>query len=153
VLYFFRTRQGRVVYSRGKHGFTPSALLRIAWDLEARTDEDAGILGFALVIISTKITHFARVAGEVLNLAEIWPEWFKYLDALGATAWATKYNQLYPLRAAEIYANIEAWRAEAAIRITEEATLSSLQEELDRLRAENAALRDTIDQLSSPPVA
>jgi hypothetical protein len=153
MLYFFRTRTGRVVYNRKKHAFNPSALLRIAWDIEAKSEVDAGVLAFALVIISTKITHFSGVAGEVLNLAEIWPEWFKFLDALGHEKWAADYNQKYPLKAAEIYANIEAWRARSAQREIEQASLIELQEEVARLRAENVALRDQMDDLLNPETA
>lgn len=145
-----RTRAGRIVYNHPKHAFDPSALLRITWDQEPASEQDAGILAFALVILSTKITHFAGVGGEVLNLAEIWPEWFKYLDALGSTPWATRYNNLYPLRSSEIYANIESWRARSAQREIEQATNIELQQEVDRLRAENASLRE---ELSNRPPA
>ena len=153
MIYFFRTRAGRVVYKRKTHSFTPTALLRIAWDVEALSDVDAGVLGFALVIISTKITHFSGVAGEVLNLAEIWPEWFKFLDALGHEKWAADYNQKYPLKAAEIYANIEAWRARSAQREIEQATLIELQNEVNRLRAENVALREQLYEFQNPETA
>ena len=113
------TRTGRIVYNRKKHALSAADVLRMAVDLELKSEFDVGRLSLALLLFEIKIEDFAGFAGNGINLAEIYPLWYNYLDAQKSEKWATEFRQKHPVKATLISIALEAWKALAAIRLIE----------------------------------
>jgi hypothetical protein len=88
---------------------------------EIKSEIDAGRFALALLLIEIKIEDFAGLAGNGLNLAEIYPLWYNILDNQKAEKWATKFLQQHLEEGTIVGIALEAWKALAAIRIIEQA--------------------------------
>lgn len=113
------TRTGRIVYNRKKHKFRASDLVRLAMRVEITGQLDVQLASLALVFLELKIEDFSGLAGNCLNLAEIWPLWHYYLKQLAGTSWATQFSNKNPIEGVTIGVIIEAWNALAAIKVAE----------------------------------
>ena len=133
MIYFHRTRAGRVVYKRKPHTFTTSDLVRLAMRVKPGGDEDIARLGVALIFIEMTIEIYSF--GQLnFNLEEVEPEFYLSIQRQGVWKWATDFHHKHLEESEMLYLFLETWKARSVQRYAERAAqalrISELQDKI-----------------------
>jgi len=96
-------------------------LVRIIYGFEINDFLDYELAALCLLRLELMIEDWKGAYQGGLNLSDPHPLFVKALELLSDSKWATNWSQKFPLRAADISASLEAFKARRAILAAEAA--------------------------------